>query len=360
MIGERLKLARAAAGLSLRDLEARMNGLVTAQAIGKYERDEMMPSSRVLLALARTLSVAERYLLKQSDLRLGQVEFRKKALTSAKDEASVRASVIEAVERYREVENLLAIDGTWVPPRHFPRTVSDVEGAEDAALELRKQWQLGLDPIPDLAALLEEHQLKVQVIGLPEDVSGLHATVLADGKPVIRVALVNAAHPGERQRFTLAHELAHVLLEVPGDKAGEKVCHRFASAFLMPALTVVREVGPRRRALPVRELFRLKALFGVSAQAVAYRCRDLGITSQAVFTSIFQYFGKRQWRKREPNELKPEKPLRFERLVMRALAEDVIGEAKAAELLSMSTWQLIEMLETPPSENGDDGEPAGL
>ena len=59
MIGERLKLARAAAGLSLRDLEARLDGLVTAQAIGKYERDEMMPSSTVLIALARALKVTE-------------------------------------------------------------------------------------------------------------------------------------------------------------------------------------------------------------------------------------------------------------------------------------------------------------
>ena len=63
MIGARLKLARAAAGLSLRELEGGLQGLVTAQAIGKYERDEMMPSSSVLIALARTLKVSEEYLL---------------------------------------------------------------------------------------------------------------------------------------------------------------------------------------------------------------------------------------------------------------------------------------------------------
>ena len=59
MIGARLKLARAAAGLSLRELESGLQGLVTAQAIGKYERDEMMPSSSVLIALARALKVTE-------------------------------------------------------------------------------------------------------------------------------------------------------------------------------------------------------------------------------------------------------------------------------------------------------------
>ena len=52
MIGNRLKRAREALGFSLRELEAAIQGQVSAQAIGKYERDEMMPSSTILLALA--------------------------------------------------------------------------------------------------------------------------------------------------------------------------------------------------------------------------------------------------------------------------------------------------------------------
>lgn len=337
-----------------------MQGIVTAQAIGKYERNAMMPSSRVLLALTRALSVSKDYLLKQGDLRLAQVEFRKKALTTAKAEASVRAKVLEAVERYRDAEHLLAIESAWIAPKGFPRSVSDADAAEVAAQDLRSRWELGLDPIPNLCALLEEHQLKVQVLGLPEAVSGLHALVVADESTAIPVVIVNGDQPGERQRFTLAHELGHILLELPDGSVGEKLCQRFASAFLMPSPAVVGEVGPKRHGMPVRELFRLKALFGVSAQAVAYRCRDLGIISQALFVSIFREFGRRKWRKDEPNPSAPEKPLRFERLVMRALAEDVIGEARAAELLGLSVWELIESLETPPSDSDGDDAAAGL
>ena len=62
MIGRRLKFARAAAGLSLRGLEARIGGRVTAQAIGKYERNECesMPGSGVLIAPAQALDDASR------------------------------------------------------------------------------------------------------------------------------------------------------------------------------------------------------------------------------------------------------------------------------------------------------------
>src|SRR5262249_50658704 len=57
MNGERVRLARKRAGLSLRGLAKEMGDLVTAQAIGKYERNEMIPSSEVLIALGKALSV---------------------------------------------------------------------------------------------------------------------------------------------------------------------------------------------------------------------------------------------------------------------------------------------------------------
>ena len=57
MNGERIKLARKRAGLSLRALAHKMNDAVTAQAIGKYERNEMTPSSEVLIKLTEVLDV---------------------------------------------------------------------------------------------------------------------------------------------------------------------------------------------------------------------------------------------------------------------------------------------------------------
>ena len=70
MIGTRLKLARTSTGLSLRELAERMGNVVSAQAIGKYERNEDMPGSRPLMALARALGVSESYLLSDEELTL--------------------------------------------------------------------------------------------------------------------------------------------------------------------------------------------------------------------------------------------------------------------------------------------------
>lgn len=90
MIGRRLKLSRVSAGLSLRELSDKIGNLVSAQAIGKYERNEMMPGSKVLIALAQALGVSVNYLVSEGLIDLDGVEFRKNAITSEKEEARLR------------------------------------------------------------------------------------------------------------------------------------------------------------------------------------------------------------------------------------------------------------------------------
>ena len=70
-----------------------------------------------------------------------------------------------------------------------------------------------------------------------------------------------------------------------------------------------------------------------------------------MFRQLFLEFSKRGWRSPpyEPMPLPPEEPRRFERLCFRALAENVISEAKAAELLGMSVHRLNALMEEPPS-----------
>jgi hypothetical protein len=83
----------------------------------------------------------------------------------------------------------------------------------------------------------------------------------------------------------------------------------------------------------------------VSIQALAFRCKDLGIINQAAFGRLFAVFTERGWRRApyaEPATMKPEleEPRRFERLCYRALAEGVIGESRAAELLGITAREL--------------------
>ena len=215
MIGTRLKLARSAAGLSLRALEGRIGRRVTAQAIGKYERDESMPSSGVLMALADALGVSVEYLASDQDLMLEAVEFRKKAISRKREIRRVQARVVDLLERYLSVEDILALPSVeWDKPREAPYpVVDDLAAAEHAALSLRAHWELGRNPIPSMVELLEECGIKVLAFDLSA-VGGLTAYARRGGNRVASVIVVNCEDTGERQRFTLAHELGHLVLAV--------------------------------------------------------------------------------------------------------------------------------------------------
>ena len=135
MFGERLKLARKRSGLSLRALSSRINGIVSAQAIGKYERGEMMPSSNVAIALAEALGVSLSYLLSPSNVSLESVEFRKLSSTKARERAAVEGEVLDHVDRYLQVEELLGIsDSMRDEPDDAPYSIEAVEDAEPAAM----------------------------------------------------------------------------------------------------------------------------------------------------------------------------------------------------------------------------------
>lgn len=355
MIGQRLKLARSAAGMSLRDLQQRIGNLVTAQAIGKYERDESMPSSGVLIALADALGVSVDYLVGDQEMVLEAVEFRKKKITSKREEAQVEAKVLHLLERYLLVEELLDLPSVeWDKPREAPYPVNqDVSEADRAARSLRQHWGLGSDPIPNLVELLEERGIKILAVELT-NIDGLTARVRRPNKGAVPVIVVNRKDWGERQRFTLAHELGHMVMDVDSSVDEEKAAHRFAGAFLMPADALWAEIGKHRTSIGGRELFYLKQLFGVSVQAITYRCKDLGIFSQSLFQRLFHEFSRLGWRSppyKEPSARPGEEPTRFKRLTLRALSEGAISEPKAAELLGLTVRELNQRMEVePPAE----------
>lgn len=337
MFGERLQLARKKAGLSLRGLADAMGGQVTPQAIGKYERGEMMPGSTILIALTKTLGVSMEFLAAPLEVRLGAIDFRKHSGTSARERHSVEATVLEHVERYLLVEEVLALkSAAWAAP-FPPRPVTSLDAAEELAGELRKAWNLGNDPIPDVTELLEEKGIKAMRLELPESVSGLTCMIERGNIPPVPVIVVNSLHGIERQRLTLVHELAHRLMAVSSVDE-EKAATRFASAFLMPASHLREQVGKHRNGFGVAELMVTKRLYVVSAAALLVRFRDLGIISQETMTYAFRTFG-RTWRKTEPEPIVTvgayprETPQRFERLCYRALAERLITISKASELL---------------------------
>ena len=339
MIGERIKRARAASGLSMQALADQVG--LSANMIKKYEHDKSMPSSPVLLKLASALSVRTEYFFRPTKVSLAGVEFRKKSSAPAKLLKRIEADVTDQAERWLELSQL------WpnfpIPKFEFTAELPRIESLDqiDAVAErAREHWQLGVNPLPDLIDLLESKGILV-IISQEEKADqfdGLMAHI--DDQPVI---VISDCWPGCRQRFTLAHELGHLILHnlLPEHIDAEKACNRFASAFLLPAQEVFQHLGETRSYIEFQELYLLKQEYGLSMQACLYRLADLGVISESKRRRIFIQFSKNGWRKQEPGNPYPQERTRlFQQLVFRALAEEIISESKAAELLQISVMAL--------------------
>jgi Zn-dependent peptidase ImmA (M78 family)/DNA-binding XRE family transcriptional regulator len=332
MIGDRILQARKAAGLSMRALAEKAQ--ISAMAISKYESNKSTPSSGVLLALANALGVRVEYFFRVSKVQLKEVEYRKHSKLPKKTLDQIKGDVIEQLERFLELREFLPVSSVeaFQLPEQLP-FIESYDDVEKAATIVRHAWGLGDNPIPDLIDTLEEKGIMVfQSNALHGDkFDGLAAQV--DGTPVV---VVGQGWPGDRQRFTLVHELGHLVIKdrLAQDLDEEAAANRFAGAFLVPALEVIKELGVRRSRLEPVELCVLKSAYGLSMQGWLHRAVDLGVLSKAAYATMCKLFAMRGWRKQEPGEPYPaEKPKLFIQLVFHAYAEELIGESKAAELL---------------------------
>jgi Zn-dependent peptidase ImmA (M78 family) len=333
----RLRQARVIRRLSLRELAEALRNAVSHNALAKYENAEMMPASDTIGLLADVLQQPVDYFFRPFTINLEHVRFRKRARLSKKAEDAIREQAIEFFERYREVEELLG----EVRDFDVQQKRSDVtrpEEAEEAADELRDRWELGRDALPNLVELLENRGIKIFETEVEEnDCDGFSADT--EVGPVVVVALKNNVL---RKRMTLAHELAHIVLQMPDSlsaKEEENIVKRFAGALLLPKETFVAEFGKMRHAISLAELIEMKANFGASIMAMMMRAKQLGLISEPTFVRFCKETGSWRKLKQEPGDeayCGNEMHSRFRQLVQRAVAEDQISMSKGAALLKQN------------------------
>lgn len=339
----RLKLARKMAGFSLQELADALQNKVTKQSLSKYEMGLMNPSGEVLMLISETLKIKPDYFFKKNPVELGEILFRKKASLSKKNEDSIVEKVRDYVERYLEIETIVGVNAAFRNPLKNVE-INGKADIESAAIKLRKEWDLGTDPIPNIIEMLELKGIKVLLIDDVDEIDGL-AVFTSKGIPVIVVNIKGKSI--ERIRFTIIHELAHLLLKLAKTimddaKVVETCCHLFASCFLIPSEMLFKLIGPSKRTyIRINELISVKEYYGISLRAIVHRLRELEIITDSYYQRWVIFMSKTYGSKSEPGNYKGEEKSRnFDQLVNRALAEELISLSKAAALWNVSINEL--------------------
>lgn len=359
----RLQNARKVNGISQAELASKMSELqsvcpvmykaVSSTAIEKYEKGVMVPDSDIIMVtIAKALNTNVDNLRRPFKVMIGEFDFRKKSKLGKKAVEKIKILAQQRIEKYVEVERLLNEEiGCKVDFSDI--VVRDKIQARIIANKLRKEWNMGYGPISNAINLLESHGVKViEVEEDPELFDGTSNKV--DGIPVVVLNAnsgdsKNPKHINtyERRNLTLFHELGHQLMNIAddvSDKEKENICNAFASEFLIPSRTFIQIFGIKRTGISLFELKYVQREYGISARALMYKASELGV----ITPSRFKYFNISL--NKDPNlryaidetVMLAQHSSRFERLVYRALASEVISISKAAELLDKSVSDVLD------------------
>ena len=359
----RLQNARKVSGMSQAELASKMSELqsvcpamykgVSSTAIEKYEKGVMVPDNDIIMVtIAKALNTNVANLRRPFRVMIGKFAFRKKSKLGKKAVERILILAQQRIEKYVEVERLLNEEiGCNVDFSNF--VVRNKNDARAIANMLRKEWNMGIGPISSAINLLESHGVKViEVEEDPELFDGTSSTV--EGMPVV-VLNSNEGDPAnpkhhntyERRNLTLFHELGHQLMNIADDiddKEKENICNAFASEFLIPSEMFIKIFGAKRTGISLFELKDVQREYGISARALMYKASELGVITPSRFKYFNISLNKNPDLRYAIDEtvMLAQHSSRFERLVYRALASEVISISKAAELLDKSVSDVLD------------------
>lgn len=337
---KRLVNARKIRCMSQRELAEALE--VSASAIQKYENGKMMPSSSVLIQISNALGMSMDYFFRpfSMNLDLSKFEFRKKSTLGVKRTESIKLIVASKVEKYLEIESLVN-DSVAFSLDYSELTVETDMDAIEIAKKLRKDWNIGVDAIVSAIDLLESYGIKIIEVDESDEFSG--ACNMVESIPII---VINKNMQSERKRMTIFHELGHLIMKFAPGVDEEKLCTAFANEVLVPSDKFKNIIGDSRHDISLVELKAIQQEYGISIDALMAKANGLNIISKQRYQVYYKKKNANPALKSsiEKSRYVNERTSRFERLVYRALASEIITFSKAAALLDKSISEVRETL----------------
>ena len=268
---------------------------VSAQSISRYEANQVAPPTQVVRRIALALGFPYAFFSGREidDLEMNDARFRKRSRIPKYAQNRVTAAAAIGSE--------VVFPALACRVRAQTVDIPDLGGiAPTAAARLvRDLWNANDRPFGSLVPLLEARGVIAFFDAVPEEHRVDGVSWWRSERPFL---LLNQGAPGERQQYTLAHELGHLVLhqDSPITPEQEAEADAFAAEFLMPASQFASELPTR---LALGALLEMKRRWHVSAQAMIRRGFQLGRYNEWQYRNAFKRLSINGWRKSEPNAL---------------------------------------------------------
>lgn len=341
-IGERIRELRIKKGLSQEDLAIRSD--FSKSYIQKFEEGHREIRSSQLVQLSGALGVSIPEILNgtsynSDEFTLRNIEFREGFKINFDRTFFERKILGELHEKYNSYSNLEKLVNSIIifqnPLKNFD-PITNKKQVEDAAKILRKKWKFETTPIYNLVSFLED--LGVKIFEVNEDESFAGFSCWEKNNPIIVINVKNADIP--RRRFTVFHELAHLLLRFEVNEEIERIerfCDHFAGAMLLPYEALMNYIGDKS-SITLEELKRIKTMYGISIFAILIRILSLGLIGWEKYQEWKDQYDS--WRDKDIPHEDTERVSRFNYLLAKGLNEKLFSKSKASQLSGMTITAL--------------------
>lgn len=338
-LGSKLRMARLALGMSTRKVAEQLQSLhpISHATIANYERGASSPPLAILAALATIYERPLNWFLERA-ATLSNIRYRNcPSKLRVADQHRLEGDVQRWLEAYKAIETRLNCPLT----RSIELEISPEERPEELALRVREAIGLdkyGADPLYSVVDVM--HRFGIRVLEQPTSlkIDGLSARFGDED-----VVVLNPSVPNDRCRMNAAIELGYVLL---GDclqpqssairKQLEQNAHVFASHLLLPNRALKEAFDGQS----VVRLVKAKEKFGISIAAMVYRAEKGRIIPKKTAKWLWEEFSKREWKRKEPGLVRPDRATRFEEILESAIANQRISMREAAALAGVRLEEL--------------------
>ena len=336
----RLELARQARGLTQAELAASLD--ISQGRLSKMEKGLCVVDAGLYDKLSTSLGYPPSFFQAPEHLYGMPLRYHRKKQSVPKRELDrVHAQVAIACTHVQRLWENVDIEQEHKLPR------LDVDDHDDAVEEIarmvRGAWMLPRGPVDSVVARIEA--AGIVVVEIDFGVSGLDAIGMRFPDPIPPVIFVSHSTPGDRMRFSLAHELGHLVMHtVPPENAAEvmeKQADRFAAEFLMPSEDVLPDL--RHRRLDVARLGALKEYWRVAMTALLGKAKTLGVVTERQARYLYVQMSSLGYRTREPVKVEREVPSLISEILTTYQEDLEYSAADIAALLALENRELTKL-----------------
>ena len=326
--GENLKILREKRGLTQKDLFEKTG--IKQTVLSKYEQNQKVPLAEALDSLAKALSCPKSFFESNCNgLASGLIFHRKRASLPAKAKTLIEAEAMFRMLTAIKAFKLLGKKSRLPKLEPFDPIFDIVDEVAIAtkANDFRSALGIPPGPIGNLIDVLDRHNVMVVEFDFEnEQLDGFFVRT-----PDAICNAINKTFPPDRKRFTLAHELGHVVLhQFPHDKS-EDEANMFASAFLMPNKDIKNEFEGIEK-FDLRAFAKLKPKWRVSMQALIRRARDTKHIGEETYKRLCIYMSAAHYRKDEPVTIEPEQSTLLDKCLSELIKKSGTPQAVANAL----------------------------